>query len=128
MGSSAASSSPGCRWRTAPRNCSTRSPTRKTVGEEDRYSHTDLDDFRGNIDGSRAAISALRPVLDTRDPVLGQTLDARFADVDRVLDNYRAGDGFRLYTTLTPEDTKKMTEVIDALAEPVSQVAGVLAA
>jgi iron uptake system component EfeO len=102
--------------------------TGKITGEEDRYSHTDLFDFRGNVDGSRAALSALRPVLDARDPVLGQTLDARFADVDRLLENYRVGDGLTLYTGLTPEDTRRMTEVIDALAEPVSQVAGVVAA
>jgi iron uptake system component EfeO len=102
--------------------------TGKITGEEDRYSHTDLWDFRGNVDGSQAAIAALRPVLDTRDPQLGPTLDARFADVDRLLENYRAGDGFRLYTTLTADDTRAMTAAIDALAEPVSQVAGVLSA
>ena len=102
--------------------------TGKITGEEDRYSHTDLWDFRANVDGSQAAISALRPTIDQRDPVLGQTLDARFADLDRLLETYRQGDGFKLYTQLTPEDTKKMTESVDAVSEPVSQVAGIIAA
>ena len=102
--------------------------TSKITGEEDRYSHTDLWDFRANVDGSQAAISALRPVIDERDPVLGQTLDARFADLDRLLETYRQGDGFKLYTQLTPDDTKKMTESVDAVSEPVSQVAGIIAA
>jgi iron uptake system component EfeO len=102
--------------------------TRKITGEEDRYSHTDLDDFRGNIDGSQAAISALRPVIDVRDPALGPALDDRFADVDQLLEAYRVGDGFRLYTSLTADDTRRMTSVVDALSEPVSQVAGVVAA
>jgi iron uptake system component EfeO len=31
-----------------------------------------------------------------------------------------------LYTALTPEDIKKMSEAVDALGEPVSQVAGVV--
>ncbi|WP_433801790.1 iron uptake system protein EfeO [Actinomycetospora sp. CA-084318] len=102
--------------------------TGKITGEEDRYSHTDLWDFRANVDGSQAAVAALRPVIDQRDPVLGQTLDQRFAALDALLENYRAGDGFKLYTELTPDDTKKMTEAVDAVSEPVSQVAGIIAA
>ena len=36
--------------------------TGKITGEEDRYSHTDLWDFNANVEGSKAAIAALRPV------------------------------------------------------------------
>ncbi len=102
--------------------------TGKITGEEDRYSHTDLWDFRANVDGSQAAVAALRPVLDQRDPALGPLLDQRFRDVDVLLENYRQGDGFVLYTQLTPDDTRRMTEAIDALGEPVSQVAAVVSA
>ena len=102
--------------------------TGKITGEEDRYSHTDLWDFKANVEGSQAAVAALRPVIDEKDPQLGPTLDQRFAAVDKLLEGYRAGDGFKLYTELTEEDKKKMTEAVDALAEPVSQVAGVVTA
>ena len=102
--------------------------TGKITGEEDRYSHTDLWDFRANVDGSQAAVAALRPVLDQRDPALGPLLDQRFRDVDVLLESYRRGDGFVLYTQLTPDDTRRMTEAIDALGEPVSQVAAVVSA
>jgi iron uptake system component EfeO len=100
--------------------------TGKITGEEDRYSHTDLWDFRANVDGSQGAIAALRPVIDERDPELGPLLDERFAAVDALLANYRSGDGFVLYTELTPDDVRAMTEAVDALGEPVSQVAGVV--
>jgi iron uptake system component EfeO len=100
--------------------------TGKITGEEDRYSHTDLWDFRANVDGSQGAIAALRPVIDERDPALGPLLDERFAAVDALLEGYRDGDGFVLYTALTPEDIKAMAEAVDALGEPVSQVAGVV--
>ncbi len=38
----------------------------KITGEEDRYSHTDLWDFAANLEGSKAAVSALRPALQQR--------------------------------------------------------------
>jgi iron uptake system component EfeO len=100
--------------------------TGKITGEEDRYSHTDLWDFKANVEGSQGAIAALRPVIDDKDPALGPTLDEKFKAVDDLLEGYRAGDGFKLYTDLTPDDTRKMTEAVDALGEPVSQVAGVV--
>jgi iron uptake system component EfeO len=100
--------------------------TGKVTGEEDRYSHTDLWDFKANVEGSQGAIAALRPVIDDKDPALGATLDEKFKAVDDLLEGYRVGDGFKLYTDLTPDDTKKMTEAVDALGEPVSQVAGVV--
>jgi len=102
--------------------------TGKITGEEDRYSHTDLWDFRANVDGSQGAVAALRPVIDERDPELGPLLDERFAAVDALLENYRDGDGFVLYTALTPEDIKAMSDAVDALGEPVSRVAGVVSA
>jgi iron uptake system component EfeO len=101
--------------------------TGKITGEEDRYSHTDLWDFKANVEGSQAAVAALRPVIDEKDPNLGPTLDQRFAAVETLLEAYRTPDGgFVLYTQLTEEDTKKMTDAVDALAEPISQVAGVV--
>jgi len=100
--------------------------TGKITGEEDRYSHTDLWDFKANVEGSQAAVAALRPVIDGKNPTLGTTLDERFKAVDTLLEGYRVGDGFKLYTELTPDDIKKMTAAVDALGEPVSQVAGVV--
>ncbi|MGI5127239.1 iron uptake system protein EfeO [Pseudonocardia sp. CA-107938] len=102
--------------------------TGKITGEEDRYSHTDLWDFKANVEGSQAAVAALRPVLDEKNKDLGPQLDQRFAAVEKLLEGYRAGDGFKPYTALTDDDKKKMTEAVDALAEPISQVAGVVSA
>ena len=100
--------------------------TGKITGEEDRYSHTDLWDFKANVEGSQGAVAALRPVIDEKDPSLGPVLDQRFAAVEQLLEGYRVGDGFKSYTELTQDDIKKMTDAVDALSEPVSQVAGVV--
>ena len=102
--------------------------TGKITGEEDRYSHTDLWDFQANVEGSQAAVAALRPVIDAKDPALGPVLDERFDAVDTLLQGYRAGDGYVLYTELTPDDVRKMTAAVDALSEPVSKVAGTVTA
>ncbi|MFI7541718.1 iron uptake system protein EfeO [Actinoplanes sp. NPDC049599] len=100
--------------------------TGKITGEEDRYSHTDLWDFSANVEGSKAAIAALRPVLEERDPALVKTLDAEFANVDSALSKYRDGDGWKLHNTLSEADLKGLSDAINALAEPISKVAAVV--
>ncbi|GGN72472.1 lipoprotein [Actinoplanes lobatus] len=99
----------------------------KITGEEDRYSHTDLWDFNANIDGSKAAIASLRPVLEERDAALVKTLDAEFANVDATLAKHRSGDGWKLHNELSQADLKELTDAINALAEPISRVAAVVA-
>ena len=99
----------------------------KITGEEDRYSHTDLWDFRANVDGSQAAIASLRPVLEERDPDLVATLDERFAALDTLLESHRVGDGFALYTDLTEDEIRALSDALDAVSAPVSEVAGVVA-
>lgn len=101
--------------------------TGKITGEEDRYSHTDLWDFRANVDGSEAAIASLRPVLEERDPGLVATLDERFAALDALLEAQRSGDGFVLYTDLDEAEIRDLSAALDAVSEPVSQVAAVVA-
>ena len=101
--------------------------TGKITGEEDRYSHTDLWDFAANVEGSKAAVAALRPVLEEGDPDLVAELDERFADVEAELEQYRDGDGWKLHTELTQDRAQGPVRRINALAEPVSKVAAVVA-
>jgi len=99
----------------------------KITGEEDRYSHTDLWDFAANVEGSQAAVAALRPVLDERAPDLAKKLDSRFANVKAALEKHRKGDGWQLHNELSQADLKALTDAINALAEPISQVGAVVA-
>jgi iron uptake system component EfeO len=93
----------------------------KITGEEERYSRTDLVDFQANVDGSRAAFEAVKPILEDTDPELVKAISHEFDAVDTALDPYRAGDGFVPYTDLTEADKRKLSQAIDALAEPLSQ-------
>ncbi|MGW0017242.1 iron uptake system protein EfeO [Rhodococcus sp. NPDC003382] len=101
--------------------------TSKITGEEDIFSHTDLYDFQANVDGSQAAVAALRPILDEQDPELGQAIDARFADLDAALAQYRQGDVFVSYDTVTEPQRQELSRLIDALSAEVSKVQGVVA-
>lgn len=98
--------------------------TTKVTGEEDRYSHTDLWDFAANIAGARVAFELLKPALAAKDAALAQQLDARFTDVTAGLAKYAQGDGYVDYSTVTEPDRKVLAQSVDALAEPLSQVAG----
>ncbi|GGR62040.1 lipoprotein [Micromonospora fulviviridis] len=99
----------------------------KITGEEERYSHTDLWDFNANLEGSKAAIAALRPALEQRSPDLVKQLDTEFANVEAMLGKHRAGDGWKLHTQLSKTELKELSDSINALAEPISKVAAVVA-
>jgi iron uptake system component EfeO len=99
----------------------------KISGEEDIFSHTDLWDFKANVDGSQTAVASVRPILDERNTDLGKRVDQRFADVDAMLEKYRSGDGFVLYDTVTEPQRQELSRAIDALSKEVSQVQGVIA-
>jgi iron uptake system component EfeO len=99
----------------------------KITGEEERYSHTDLWDFEANVLGAKAAFDSVKPLLVQQDPQLAKEIDQRFADVEDTLRPYRRGDGFVLYGELTEQDKRQLAQSIDALAEPLSQVAAVVA-
>ncbi|WP_404314395.1 iron uptake system protein EfeO [Prescottella equi] len=99
----------------------------KITGEEDIFSHTDLYDFQANADGSQAAIASLRPILDDRNPELAARIDQRFADLDAELAQFRQGDRFVSYETVTEPQRQALSQKIDALSAEVSQVQGVVA-
>jgi iron uptake system component EfeO len=107
--------------------------TSKITGEEDRYSHTDLSDFAANVEGSSSAFAAVRSLLAATDAELAADVDARFVAVTTALQQHAdtadpVGHGYELYDELTTDDTKALSTVVDALAEPLSQVAAKVAA
>jgi iron uptake system component EfeO len=100
--------------------------TSKITGEEDRYSHTDLSDFAANLAGSKAAFQALEPLLGSNTGLSGD-IDKGFAAVQAALDPYKStdpvGNGYALFTTLTPDQTKAVSTALDGLADPMSKLA-----
>jgi iron uptake system component EfeO len=99
----------------------------KITGEEDTFSHTDLRDFKANVEGSQTAVASVRPILDERNAELGKKVDQRFAEVEALLEKYRQGDGFVFYDKVTEPQRQELSRAVDALSSEVSQVQGVIA-
>ena len=100
----------------------------KITGEEERYSRTDLYDIQANVEGSEAAFEALRPSLEERDPELVAEIEERFGAVYETLAPYREGDGWAPYTEVDENERRRISQSIDALAEPLSQIGQALEA
>jgi FTR1 family protein len=100
----------------------------KITGEEDRYSHTDLSDFEANVEGSETAFGLLAPALRKTDPKLASTIATRFDAVNAELATLKQGDAFPSYDTIDKAQRRKLSQLVNALAEPLSQVASKLSA
>ncbi|MGE8173220.1 iron uptake system protein EfeO [Erwinia amylovora] len=98
----------------------------KISGEEDRYSRTDLWDFKANIDGAQKIVNLLRPLVEKADPQLLAKVDGNFNKVDTILTRYRTKEGYESYDKLTDADRNALKGPITALAEDLSMLRGTL--
>ncbi|MFC0213048.1 iron uptake system protein EfeO [Paenibacillus chartarius] len=98
----------------------------KVTGEEERYSHTDLYDFAANVEGASQIFKVLKPALDQKNAALAKEIETRFNELDQTLSPFRKDKDFVLYTELTQDQVKKLSQAIDALAEPLSQMGTVV--
>ncbi|MFB8243709.1 iron uptake system protein EfeO [Streptomyces sp. NPDC055952] len=100
--------------------------TGKVTGEEERYSHTDLVDFKANVEGAQKSYDLLKPVARENDPALARELDRQFAALNALLDKYRPDSGsyeFTSYDKVGKADRKELSDAVNALAEPLSKLA-----
>lgn len=101
--------------------------TGKITGEEEAFSHTDLWDFAGNVDGARKAYELLKPFVAEKDAALAGTLDAEFAKISGLLAKYKQGEGYVSYDTVDEAKRKELSDAVNSLGEPLSKLAGVVA-
>ncbi|MEU0601456.1 iron uptake system protein EfeO [Streptomyces sp. NPDC006393] len=100
--------------------------TGKVTGEEERYSHTDLVDFKANVEGAQKAYGLLKPVAAKNDPALTKELDKQFTALDALLDKYRTDKSsydFTSYDKVGEDQRKELSDAVNALAEPLSKLA-----
>lgn len=98
----------------------------KISGEEETWSHTDLSDFQGNIDGARVAYEDVLPILKQKDPKLAEDIEKKFDAVQKLLNHHKKGNGFASYDELTKEQVRELSDAVEALSEPVSKMTEVV--
>ena len=100
--------------------------TGKVTGEEEYWSRTDLWDFQANVDGARVGFEGVKPLVERNDPDLAAELEARFDELQVLLDEQKTADGFTYYDDLTQDEIKKLADAVNALSEPLSQLTAVV--
>ncbi len=99
----------------------------KVSGEEDRYSHTDLYDFQGNVDGAKKIFDLFRPQVAKKDAAFVSKVDKNFATVDKILAKYKTKDGgYETYDKVKDADRKALIGPVNTLAEDLSTLRGKL--
>ena len=99
----------------------------KISGEEDRYSHTDLYDFQGNVNGAKKIFDLFRPQIAANDKAFADKVDKNFATVDKILAKYKTKDGgFETYDKVKDNDRKALVGPVNTLAEDLSTLRGKL--
>lgn len=105
--------------------------TTKVTGEEEAFSHYDLVDFAGNVEGAQQAFAFLEPGLKEIDPALIERVSEQFKQVNALLDTYRDASvpgGYRHYTAeIRTRDAAKLSKAIQSLQEPLSTIAAKVA-
>lgn len=100
--------------------------TGKISGEEDWWSGTDLYDFAANVEGSKMAFSLVRDFAvasGTDGEELVAQIDDGYAQLEAELAAFGSlSDGFVAYSELTEADKRALSDQINALAEPLSQL------
>lgn len=100
--------------------------TGKITGEEDWWSGTDLWDFAANVEGSQMAFSLVQDFAESKGPEgeeLVTQIEGGYEDLSaRLADFGSLEDGFVTYSELTDADKRDLSDLINALAEPLSQL------
>jgi iron uptake system component EfeO len=104
----------------------------KVTGEEDRYSHVDLVDFKANLDGSMEAFNVLVPALKKTDPDLVRTIQDRYQAVVAGLKPFQQRPGYLdtgyvSYSTVTEAQRKQLSQVVNAFGAEMAKVAAKVA-
>lgn len=98
----------------------------KVTGEEDWWSHTDLYDFQGNLQGARIAFDLVAPIAERKSDAgkeLVTTINTEFDKLQALLDKYGSlKAGYVSYDKVTRAQQRELVDQIDATREPLSKL------
>ncbi|WP_445178294.1 iron uptake system protein EfeO [Pseudomonas sp. McL0111] len=104
------------------RNLNTLADVRAASGEEERYSHSDLNGFAANLETAHKVVELLRPMLSKSAADLLPKIDAAFADFDAELNSFKVKDGYTSYDAVSGEQRKQLADKAQALADALDGI------
>ncbi|MEJ5059431.1 MULTISPECIES: iron uptake system protein EfeO [unclassified Pseudomonas] len=104
------------------RNFNNLADVRAGSGEEERYSHSDLNGFAGNLDAARKVVELLRPLLAKSVGELLPKIDNALNAFDGELNGFRVGDGYASYDSVSAEQRKEIADKAKALADALDGI------
>ena len=98
----------------------------KITGEEDWWSHTDLSDFQANVQGAEVAFGNVKAIAASKGSAgtkLVASITKEFTALDALLATYGSIEsGYTPYDQVTDAERKALSDQVNALAEPLSQL------
>ena len=98
----------------------------KITGEEDWWSHTDLSDFQANVQGAEVAFGNVKAVAASKGSAgtkLVASITKELTALDVLLATYGSIEsGYTPYDQVTDAQRKALSDQVNALAEPLSQL------
>jgi iron uptake system EfeUOB component EfeO/EfeM len=94
----------------------------RSNGEEERYSHSDLNGFAANLEGTRKVVDLLRPLLSKSSGPLLEKIDAASAGLDTELNGLKTDSGYRPYDQVDAVQRKLIADKAKALADALEEI------
>jgi iron uptake system component EfeO len=104
------------------RNFNNLADVRASSGEEERYSHSDLNGFAGNLNAARKVVDLLRPLLAKSAVQLLPKIDNALNAFDSELNGFKVGDGHASYDSVSAEQRKQIADKAKALADALDGI------
>ncbi|MFH0021710.1 iron uptake system protein EfeO [Pseudomonas fluorescens] len=104
------------------RNLNTLAEVRAANGEEERYSHIDLNGFAANAQTAHKVVDLLRPMLSKSAADLLPKIDAALADFDAALSSHTVAQGYASYDSVSGEQRQQLAHKAQALADALDGI------
>ena len=104
------------------RTLHTLADTRANSGEEERYSHIDLNGFAANLETTRKVVDLLRPLLTKKNPDLQRNIDSASASLEAELNGLKTSQGYRTYDRVSAEQRQHISNKAKVLADELDGI------
>lgn len=98
------------------RNLNTLAEVRAASGEEERYSHVDLNGFAANLEVARKVVDLMRPLLTKSAAPLLPGIDAAISAFDAQLSGFKVDGHYATYDSVTADQRTQIADKAKALA------------